>query len=583
MLEELQDIPNSIYSKISTNEIYPSPRSTKNKSPKRQFSKNGYFEATLKSLKKPIKLFESVQSINQSKKQTNEKQQQVEKKKMNKIDQVFDNKINNLDVVGFDKIVDNNKNFFFENPQFDLDRWNNVCYKTQREKNRESFNEYETEFKKHRFENYNSENIFARQIKSSLDYLDNFKGESIFDRFQKNEDLIETEYLEDDFKIDVPQNEDQNEEASLMENSEKFMERDHQFENDNIVNIKETPEEFFFHKPDLTKTPKKGIQKNSSLVGDNSLSDQENLDNIMKNSPFKKKTKNPFFFNADVSKNNIKNFEGNNDGVEAILFFNENVLFDDEIEDGKNKGFFKKNEENLDGSRKENTTDNGQSVVGSDNYRFENADIKNSLFDGVGFKSKLVEIENEFTGSEKSCILYQRSIYPNEDFETVKKFNIPLMKTTNDKLLTYFEKLFFQLENWIRAKKISKLVLAISDINTFEVLERWQFDLELVGEKDEKENEDLQFKEKTEGQVSQEISAIIKQITSCNTFLPILDGSQTTFKVLVYTDKDAEVPTMWIDSDAKLITNNAEQVRLRSLNTGYHKVDSMVSYKTMSD
>ncbi|KAJ3205190.1 hypothetical protein HK099_000895 [Clydaea vesicula] len=346
MLEELQDIPNSIYSKISTNEIYPSPRSTKNKSPKRQFSKNGYFEATLKSLKKPIKLFESVQSINQSKKQTNEKQQQVEKKKMNKIDQVFDNKINNLDVVGFDKIVDNNKKFFFENPQFDLDRWNNG--------------------------------------------------------FQKNEDLIETEYLEDDFKIDVPQNEDQNEEASLMESSEKFMERDHQFENDNIVNIKETPEEFFFHKPDLTKTPKKGIQKNSSLVGDNSLSDQENLDNIMKNSPFKKKTKNPFFFNADVSKNNIKNFEGNNDGVEAILFFNENVLFDDEIEDGKNKGFFKKNEENLDGSRKENTTDNGQSVVGSDNYRFENADIKNSLFDGVGFKSKLVEIENEFTGSEKS-------------------------------------------------------------------------------------------------------------------------------------------------------------------------------------
>jgi len=48
---------------------------------------------------------------------------------------------------------------------------------------------------------------------------------------------------------------------------------------------------------------------------------------------------------------------------------------------------------------------------------------------------------------------------------------------------------------------------------------------------------------------------------------------------LAYTDKDAVVPTEWVDSDPKYITRNAEQVKLRSFSTSVHKVDAMVAYR----
>jgi len=41
---------------------------------------------------------------------------------------------------------------------------------------------------------------------------------------------------------------------------------------------------------------------------------------------------------------------------------------------------------------------------------------------------------------------------------------------------------------WMLAKKISKLVLVISSKETREVLERWQFDVEVEGDKMGKEN-----------------------------------------------------------------------------------------------
>lgn len=52
-----------------------------------------------------------------------------------------------------------------------------------------------------------------------------------------------------------------------------------------------------------------------------------------------------------------------------------------------------------------------------------------------------------------------------------------------------------------------------------------------------------------------------------------------SFDVLVYTDKDSEVPLEWEESDAHFIALSSE-VRLRSLSTGVHKVDAMVAYKT---
>jgi mitotic spindle assembly checkpoint protein MAD2 len=52
------------------------------------------------------------------------------------------------------------------------------------------------------------------------------------------------------------------------------------------------------------------------------------------------------------------------------------------------------------------------------------------------------------------------------------------------------------------------------------------------------------------------------------------------FDVLVYTDRDLEVPEEWGESNAHFI-ENSEEVRLRSFNTRIHKVDAMVCYKNI--
>ena len=55
----------------------------------------------------------------------------------------------------------------------------------------------------------------------------------------------------------------------------------------------------------------------------------------------------------------------------------------------------------------------------------------------------------------------------------------------------------------------------------------------------------------------------------------VFEGS---FDLLVYTNKEAAVPTEWEESDPKYINNSAE-VRLRSFTTKVHKIDTMVAYR----
>lgn len=71
--------------------------------------------------------------------------------------------------------------------------------------------------------------------------------------------------------------------------------------------------------------------------------------------------------------------------------------------------------------------------------------------------------------------------------------------------------------------------------------------------------------DKAPKEVTQEIQAIIRQITASVTFLPLL-SEPCVFDLLVYADKEATVPVTWEDSDPCLIAN-AEQVKLRSFDT----------------
>ena len=50
------------------------------------------------------------------------------------------------------------------------------------------------------------------------------------------------------------------------------------------------------------------------------------------------------------------------------------------------------------------------------------------------------------------------------------------------------------------------------------------------------------------------------------------------FDILIYTDKDQNVPEKWEESGPQFIANSQE-VRLRSFSTLIHNVDAMVAYK----
>lgn len=180
-----------------------------------------------------------------------------------------------------------------------------------------------------------------------------------------------------------------------------------------------------------------------------------------------------------------------------------------------------------------------------------------------------------------NSILYQRGVYPEEDFTTVKKYDLTLMKTHDDELKLYIRKILGQVHKWMLGGKCNKLVICIMDKDTGEVVERWAFDIErLPMEQDGNGKDGSQEEPKlSKEEIQRQIRALIRQITASVTFLPDLSNKgRYTFNVLAYTDAYAKVPMEWGDSDAKEI-ENGEVMQFRSFSTENHKVGAQVSYK----
>ncbi|KAK4466295.1 DNA-binding protein [Cladorrhinum samala] len=210
--------------------------------------------------------------------------------------------------------------------------------------------------------------------------------------------------------------------------------------------------------------------------------------------------------------------------------------------------------------------------------------------------SKLVA---EFFQYSIHTILFQRGVYPAEDFSAVKKYGLNMLVSSDDQVRAYIKKIMSQLDKWMVGGKISKLVIVITDKDTGEHVERWQFDVQILAKPSKKSSSSKSTKpstdensagkegddksaaaaggDKTEAEIQAEIAAIFRQITASVTFLPQLSGD-CTFNVLVYADADSEVPVEWGDSDGKEI-QNGEKVQLRGFSTASHKVDTLVSYR----
>ncbi|KAH9290654.1 hypothetical protein KI387_034771, partial [Taxus chinensis] len=168
-----------------------------------------------------------------------------------------------------------------------------------------------------------------------------------------------------------------------------------------------------------------------------------------------------------------------------------------------------------------------------------------------------------------NSILYNRGIYPEEQFSKVRKYGIPMLLIQDEAVKAYISSITSQLAEWLGCGKLQRIVLVIMSKASSEVLERWNFNIET--------DEEVVLKgvsrEKSDKEIMREIQVIMRQIASSITYLPCLD-EPCTFEILAYTDRDLSVPVTWLESDARLI-KNAQVVKLHSFDTRIHRVGTL--------
>ncbi|XP_059162159.1 mitotic spindle assembly checkpoint protein MAD2A-like, partial [Physella acuta] len=174
-----------------------------------------------------------------------------------------------------------------------------------------------------------------------------------------------------------------------------------------------------------------------------------------------------------------------------------------------------------------------------------------------------------------NSILYQRGLYPPETFTHKQHWGLTMLVTCNKELQAFLDQILAQVKAWLTDMTVAKLVVVIKDISNNEVVERWQFDIQC-----DKTVTDNTIREVSHKEIQDGIRAVIRQITASVTFLPLLE-STCSFDILVYTDKDLEVPAQWSETGPHLIYNS-EEVRLKSFSTSIHTVNAGVAFKKCS-
>ncbi len=155
-----------------------------------------------------------------------------------------------------------------------------------------------------------------------------------------------------------------------------------------------------------------------------------------------------------------------------------------------------------------------------------------------------------------------------------EKYGLTVLTTTDDGLLKYLNQVMSQMQNWLTHGDVQRLVVVVCGVDSGETLERWQFNVSVDGKKyagEENQPVNVSVTTKSVKEVHSEIQAIIRQITASVTFLPLLN-EPCSFDLLVYTNKDAIVPTKWEDSDPRYIMNSQE-VKLRRFTTSVSLCD----------
>lgn len=88
----------------------------------------------------------------------------------------------------------------------------------------------------------------------------------------------------------------------------------------------------------------------------------------------------------------------------------------------------------------------------------------------------------EFFQHAITCILYQRGIYPPEDFDRATKYGLALQVAKEEGLVAYIQNVLAQLKEWLTSSNVQKLVVVVNGLESNDVLERWVFNVETAQE-----------------------------------------------------------------------------------------------------
>jgi mitotic spindle assembly checkpoint protein MAD2 len=171
-------------------------------------------------------------------------------------------------------------------------------------------------------------------------------------------------------------------------------------------------------------------------------------------------------------------------------------------------------------------------------------------------------------------ILFQRGIYSPDSFVKEKRFGMTLLVSADLRVQKFLEPFLTALEKHLAEKNLRKMVVALYDVKTKEVLERWVFDIQ-----EDKISDGNGNSLQDEKRVRSGMSDVLRQITASVAFLPQMEA-ECSFDVLIGLKRG----TAKDDNDFETIKDhkiaNAECVQLRSFATGHHDVKASVEYKS---
>lgn len=202
-----------------------------------------------------------------------------------------------------------------------------------------------------------------------------------------------------------------------------------------------------------------------------------------------------------------------------------------------------------------------------------------------------------------NSILFQRGIYPAETFNPVQQYGLTILMSKDDKIKDFLKNVLTQAEGkfylklfpraqlirslseWLSQNQVEKFSLIVSNVNTKEVLECWDFK---VDSEPRDQNQDPNVLDpstvtssKELKKIQGEIGAVMRQIAATVSYLPLLE-CVCSFDLLIHTLKETDIPDHWNETDQVAI-KNSQVVHLKSFSTGLQKVETVVSYKMAED